>query len=102
MQSPAAGTRWKRPSIIVATIVGGALALILVSHVVQSQIKTSELVAPPQHATAHVHDHGNQTWPPQPPGRTGVVDFSNPGVEQARRLKLQRRFAEVEQRAAAR
>jgi len=102
MHPPATGNRWRRSRIIIATIAGSALTFILVSHVVQSQIKASELVAPPQHATAHVHDHGNQTWPPQPPGGTGVVDFSNPGIEQARHLTLQRRFAEVEQHAATR
>jgi hypothetical protein len=102
MQPSAAGARWSWFKIIAASIAGSALVPILVSQVVQSQPETSEIVAPQQHPTAHVHDHGNEIWPPQPRGSTGVVDFSNPGVEQERRLTLQRRFAELEQRAAAR
>lgn len=102
MQPPATGARWSWLKIIAAGSAGGALALILALQAVQSQPGTNEIVAPPQHPTAHVHDHGDGVWPPQPQGITGVVDFSNPGVEQERRLTLQRRFAELEQRVAAR
>jgi hypothetical protein len=102
MQSPAARDRRRWLRIIVVSVAGSALAIILVSRVVQSQMKLSEIFVPHQHATAHVHDHGNQTWPPQSPGNKGVVDFSDPGIEQVRRLKLKQRFAEIEKRAAAR
>ena len=33
------------------------------------------------HPTGHVHDHGNQTWPPQPRGMQNAVTLSNPGAE---------------------
>ncbi len=33
------------------------------------------------HPTGHVHDHGNQTWPPQPPGMQNAVTLSSPGAE---------------------
>ena len=33
------------------------------------------------HPTGHVHDHRNQTWPPQPPGMQNAVNLSNPDEE---------------------
>ena len=33
------------------------------------------------HPTGHVHDHGNQTWPPQPPGMQNAVPLSNAASE---------------------
>ena len=101
MQPTDAGARWGRPSTLVATLAGSA-ALILASQIVQSHNNTGEVVVPQEHPTGHVHDHADQTWPPQPRGATGIVNFSKPGVEQERRQKLQQRFADLEQRAAAR
>lgn len=34
------------------------------------------------HPTGHLHDHGDQTWPPQPPGIRNVVPLGNPAREQ--------------------
>lgn len=36
------------------------------------------------HPTGHVHDHGTQTWPPQPVGITNVVPLGQPDDEGAR------------------
>jgi hypothetical protein len=94
MQTTTVGAHWRRLSSIAAL-------LILASQVVRSQNNTGEIVVPQQHPTGHVHDHGDQTWPPQPEGITGVVDLSTPASEQARRSKLQQRFNELEQRGAA-
>lgn len=33
------------------------------------------------HPTGHVHDHGSQTWPPQPSGITNVVPLGQPEDE---------------------
>lgn len=99
MQTTNAGSRWGHSSTIVAAI---AALFILASQVVRSQNKTGEIIVPQQHPTGHVHDHGDQTWPPQPEGITGgVVDLSTPASEQARRSKFQQRFNELEQRGAA-
>ena len=51
------------------------------------------------HPTGHVHDHGNQTWPPQPQGMRNAVPLSNPGGEgllaeaRTRRADAQQRMA---------
>jgi len=51
------------------------------------------------HPTSHVHDHGNQTWPPQPRGMQNAVPLSNPGAE-GLRAEAQQRRAEAQQRLA--
>ncbi|MBK7234869.1 MAG: hypothetical protein IPI02_04255 [Sterolibacteriaceae bacterium] len=89
-----------RRSRVAAALVGSAALLILTAPRAQSH--PGEVIAPPKHPTAHVHDHGDQTWPPQPRGIEDVVDFSQPGFQEARRLKRQQRFNELEQRSAAR
>lgn len=44
------------------------------------------------HPTADVHDHADQTWPPQPRGLRKVVPLSNPGnAERAADLRRQAR-----------
>ncbi len=54
------------------------------------------------HPTGHVHDHADQTWPPQPRGLRNVVPLSNPGnAERAADLRRQSR-AERERIALAR
>ena len=35
------------------------------------------------HPTGHVHDHANQTWPPQPPGMQNAVTLNSPGTERS-------------------
>jgi len=51
------------------------------------------------HPTGHVHDHGNQTWPPQPPGLQNSVLLSNPGEEE-RVAEAQKRRADAQDRIA--
>jgi hypothetical protein len=54
------------------------------------------------HPTGHLHDHADQTWPPQPRGMRNVAPLSNPGAaERAAALRLQR-ITEREQIALAR
>ena len=54
------------------------------------------------HPTSHVHDHGNQTWPPQPQGMQNAVPLSNPGEEALVAEAGQRRAAAQERIAVAR
>ena len=54
------------------------------------------------HPTGHVHDHGNQTWPPQPRGMQNAVPLSNPGAEGLLAEAQQRRAAAQERLALAR
>ena len=51
------------------------------------------------HPTGHVHDHGNQTWPPQPRGMQNAVPLSNPGGETLI-AEAQKRRADAQQRLA--
>jgi hypothetical protein len=51
------------------------------------------------HPTGHVHDHGNQTWPPQPPGIQNVVPLSDPGKE-ARVAQARQQRANAQERVA--
>jgi hypothetical protein len=53
----------------------------------------------PGHPTGHVHDHGDETWPPQPRGMTNVVTFSDPAGE-ARANRILRNRAEQQERFA--
>ena len=54
------------------------------------------------HPTGHLHDHADQTWPPQPRGLRNVVPLSNPGsAERATELRRRAR-AERERIALAR
>ena len=55
------------------------------------------LDVPHNHPTAHVHDHADQTWPPQPPGRTNVIDRSDTGMEKRRQGKKHSQFSQFEQ-----
>lgn len=96
----AKGVRKGRRDAIVATLTGSTALMILATTRVLSY--AGEVIVPLQHPTAHVHDHGDQTWPPQPEGIHGIVDLSKPGIEKSQRLKLQQRFNDLEQRAAAR
>ncbi|MGE0824936.1 MAG: hypothetical protein AB7G75_17745 [Candidatus Binatia bacterium] len=88
--------RWGR------TVAIGATMFALVAQAVLSQENNGRVIVPHSHPTGHVHDHADQTWPPQPPGLTKVVDFSNPGIEQLRHKDLQLRFAQLEQVAGTR
>jgi len=54
------------------------------------------------HPTSHVHDHGNQTWPPQPRGMQNAVPLSNPGEEALAAEAGQRRGAAQDRIAVAR
>jgi hypothetical protein len=51
------------------------------------------------HPTGHVHDHGNQTWPPQPPGLKNAVPLSNLG-EEGRVAEARQRRADAQDRMA--
>jgi hypothetical protein len=51
------------------------------------------------HPTGHLHDHGGQTWPPQPRGAQNVVLMSNAGDE-ARLGDAQKRRADGQERMA--
>lgn len=51
------------------------------------------------HPTGHVHDHGNQTWPPQPPGIQNVVPLNNPGKE-SQETEARERRANAQDRVA--
>ncbi|MDH4022439.1 MAG: hypothetical protein OEW88_11690 [Gammaproteobacteria bacterium] len=53
------------------------------------------------HPTGHVHDHANQTWPPQPRGISNAVTLSSPGVAERIAEQSQRQKAERERIAMA-
>jgi hypothetical protein len=54
------------------------------------------------HPTGHVHDHGNQTWPPQPPGMQNAVPLSNAASERPLTQARKTRAAARERLAVAR
>ena len=54
------------------------------------------------HPTGHVHDHANQTWPPQPPGMQNAVTLNSPATERSLAQARQTRAASRERLAAAR
>ena len=80
----------------------GAIALTLASQTSPAQMETNSIVVMEQHPTGHVHDHDDQTWPPQPRGISRILDFSDPSVEQKRSLRYQERFRHLEQQAVTR
>jgi hypothetical protein len=51
------------------------------------------------HPTGHVHDHADQTWPPQPRGLRNAVSLSTPGATE-RAAEFQRRKVTERERAA--
>jgi len=53
--------------------------LLAVSALAQSPVDPATIDV--GHPTGHVHDHGDQTWPPQPPGIRNVVPLGNPARE---------------------
>lgn len=93
MRLPIPRGSWRR----ITAIAVGLAALTSTALIVMSFEGTGILHIPKNHPTGHVHDHGNQTWPPQPPGRTKVKDLSDPHFEQNRQARQQKRFAELEQ-----
>lgn len=54
------------------------------------------------HPTGHVHDHGDETWPPQPRGITNVVTLSNAREEELAAATQERLAARQERIAMAR
>ena len=54
------------------------------------------------HPTGHVHDHANQTWPPQPPGMQNALTLNSLGAERSRAAARQARAASRERMAVAR
>lgn len=93
MQLPTLRPSWRR----MTTIAMGLVALTSTALIVLSFEGTNLLHLPKSHPTGHVHDHGDQTWPPQPPGRTKVKDKSDPNIERNRQAKQHTRFAQLEQ-----
>ena len=51
------------------------------------------------HPTGHVHDHADQTWPPQPRGLRNAVSLSTPGSAE-RAAEFQRRKVTERERVA--
>jgi hypothetical protein len=51
------------------------------------------------HPTGHVHDHGNDTWPPQPRGINNVVALGSPGASE-RTAELDRQHKTERERIA--
>ena len=51
------------------------------------------------HPTGHVHDHADQTWPPQPRGLRNAVTLSTPGSTE-RAAEFQRRKVTERERVA--
>ena len=100
MAAAARQTRQNRRSYFLAATGTAVLTLALTTQDAASH--TGQVVVPPRHATGHVHNHDDQTWPPQPRGLTGVRDFSQRGAEQVRRLEMQRRFGELERHGSSR
>jgi hypothetical protein len=61
-----------------------AAIILLTGCVAQAHVSTSPVdpaTVDLGHPTGHVHDHGNQTWPPQPRGMRNAVLLSNPEEE---------------------
>lgn len=83
-----------------AAAVGLATPLICATSIVFSHPTEVDVARP--HATGHVADHADQTWPPQPRGIGHVVDRSEPDVAQSRRPIVQQRFDALERRGAGR
>ena len=54
------------------------------------------------HPTGHVHDHADQTWPPQPRGLRNAVSLSTPGSAERAALLQRRKVTEGERVALAR
>jgi len=54
------------------------------------------------HPTGHLHDRGDQTWPPQPRGLRNIVLLSSPGVAERTAELRQQHQAERERIALAR
>lgn len=54
------------------------------------------------HPTGHLHDHSEQTWPPQPRGIRNVVPLGKPGDAERSRAIRERRVARFERIALAR
>lgn len=54
------------------------------------------------HPTGHLHDHGGQTWPPQPRGAQDLVPMNNPGDEPRIADARKRRADGLERMALAR
>ena len=75
------------------------LAILAVSLAASAQNPMVPADVAANHPTGHVHDHADQTWPPQPRGLRNAVSLSTPGSAE-RAADLQRRKVTERERVA--
>ena len=84
-----------------ARVLAGAMGL-LAAAALLAQPPEDPATIDVGHPTGHVHDHGNQTWPPQPPGMQNAVPLSNQATERSLAQVRKTRSAARERLAVAR
>ncbi len=97
--SPRAAARFRLPAA--ASALFGALGL-LSAAALRAGPPEDPATIDVGHPTGHVHDHGNQSWPPQPPGMQNPVTLNSPGIERSLAAARQTRAASRERMALAR
>ncbi len=97
--SPCTPARFRFPAA--ATALVGALGL-LSAAALQAEPPEDPATIDVGHPTGHVHDHANQTWPPQPPGMQNALPLNNPGTERSLAQARQTRSSARERLAEAR
>ena len=75
------------------------LANLAVTLAASAQNPAVPVDVPASHPTGHVHDHADQTWPPQPRGLRNAVSLSTPGSGE-RAAEFQRRKVTERERVA--
>ena len=85
-------TWWQQLTITLLAILAVDVAASAQEPVVPADVAAS-------HPTGHVHDHADQTWPPQPRGLRNAVSLSTPGSAE-RAADLQRRKVTERERVA--
>lgn len=95
-REPTPARTW-RPQLAITLLASVAVPL---AASAQSPVVPADVAA--AHPTGHVHDHADQTWPPQPRGLRNAVTLSTPGsAERAAQLQS-RKVTERERVALAR
>lgn len=84
------------PRVLAALVLVGSLAL-GAAGLAHSPVAPATVDG--GHPTGHVHDHGSQTWPPQPPGMRDPLPRSDPG-EAGLAAEIRRRRADALERLA--
>lgn len=78
------------------------IAALLIAAAPAAWSHTPEVVIARPHPTGNVHNHAEQTWPPQPKGIKNAVQRGGPAAAEARAAGPESRFGEVELRGGGR